>query len=344
MVRTDMDGLPVTEATGLEYASHERAKNAEQQDVGVMHACGHDMHMTVLLGVARELAANRGAWHGTALLVGQPSEETIDGAKAMLADGLYERFPKPDYILDEHDTNDHATGHVALHPGPMLAGATSVSVVFHGIGGHGSRPWVGKDPVVMASEFVVLAQTIVSRQIPANDPAVLTVGTFHAGTKLNIIPDDAALGLTMRAYSESARAKLIDGVTSTARGVATAYGVAEARMPEVKLLESTPPTVTDAALEERMKVVAAKVLGADRVDEAEPVMGAEDVGAFALGGKIPLAVFWLGVADPEKLAAAKKSGEPLPTPHSAKFAPVYEAALRTGVSAMTAMAVELMGK
>ena len=344
LIRTDMDALPVTEATGLEYASHVCSQNPQKQDVGVMHACGHDIHMTALIGVAREMAANKDKWHGTVVLVGQPSEETIDGARAMVADRFYERFPKPDYILDQHDTNDYAAGHIAVGPGPMLASATSLSVVFHGVGAHGSRPAAGKDPVVMGAEFVLLAQTIVSRQIDARDPAVLTIGTFHAGTKNNIIPDDAVLGLSMRAYSEAVRQKLLDGVKRTANGVAAAYGVSPDRMPEVVVDESTVPTVNDAALAERMRKAAIEVMGASRVDVAIPVMGSEDVGYFSLDGKIPFLFFWLGAADPEKLANAKQTGVALPSNHSALFAPVYEPTIRTGVTAMTAMAMDLLRK
>jgi hippurate hydrolase len=342
LIRTDMDALPVTEATGLDFASHVRSQNAEKQDVGVMHACGHDIHMTVLLGVAHELAANRDRWHGTVELVGEPAEETIDGARAMLADGFYQRFPKPDYILVQHDTNDYATGHIAISPGPMLASATSVNVVFHGIGAHGSKPSSGKDPIVMAAEFVMLVQTVVSRQISTLEPAVLTVGTFHAGTKNNIIPDDAVLGLSMRAYSEEVRQKLLDGVKRTANGVATAYGVAPDRMPEVAVFESTVPTINDAALTERVRKAAEHALGAANVDAATPVMGSEDVGYFSLDGKIPFVFFWLGAADPEKLATSKETGIPLPGIHSALFAPVYEPTIRTGVLAMTAAAFDLL--
>ena len=342
LIRTDMDALPVTEATGIPFASHERSQNAEKQDVGVMHACGHDIHMTVLLGVARELATNKAQWHGTAVLVGQPSEETIDGAKAMLADGFYTRFPKPDYILDEHDSNAYPAGHIAISPGPLLASSTGVNVIFHGIGGHGSVPSAGKDPIVMGAEFVMLAQTIVSRQISAQDPAVLTVGTFQAGTKNNIIPDDATLGLSMRAYSEEVRLKLLDGVKRTANGIAVAYGVAPTRMPEVSVVQSTTPTINDNALAERMRKVAVRTLGLLNVNAAVPIMGSEDVGVFSLDSRIPLAMFWLGAADPAKLAAAEKSGVPLPSPHSSLFAPVYEPAIRTGVLTMTAMAVDLL--
>jgi amidohydrolase len=344
LIRTDMDALPVTESTGLDYASHVRSQNAEKQDVGVMHACGHDIHMTVILGVARELVANKDKWQGTVMLVGQPSEETIDGAKAMLADGFYDRFPKPDYVLDQHDSNEYAAGKIAIGPGPMLASATSLKVVFHGIGGHGSAPSNGKDPIVMGAEFVMLAQTIVSRQIAAQDPAVLTIGTFRAGTKNNIIPDDATLGLSMRAYSEDARLKLIDGVKRTANGVAEAYGVAPDRMPEITTLESTVATINDAALAERMRKVAVQTLGATNVDPARPIMGSEDVGYFSLEGKIPFIIFYLGAADSAKLAASKNGGAALPSLHSALFAPVYEPAIRTGVTAMTAMALDLLKK
>jgi amidohydrolase len=342
LIRTDMDALPVTEATGLPYASNKRSQNPEHQDVGVMHACGHDIHMTVLLGVARELVANKANWQGTVVLVGQPSEETIDGAKAMLADNFYERFPRPDYILDEHDTNGFATGHVAIGSGPIMASSTSLTVVFHGIGSHGSTPNLGKDPIVMGAEFVMMAQSIVSRQIPAQDPAVLTIGTFHAGTKVNIIPDDATLGLSMRAYSEEVRLKLIDGVRRTANGIATAYGVAPNHMPEIKFGESTVPTINDPTFTERMRKVAIATIGASNVNTAAPVMGSEDVGYFNLDGKIPFMMFNLGAADPDKLANALKTGVPLPNVHSALFAPVYDPTIRTGILVMTAMALDLL--
>jgi amidohydrolase len=342
LIRTDMDALPVTEATGLDYASHERAQLADKQDVGVMHACGHDIHMTVLLGVARELAANKDKWHGTVVLVGQPSEETLDGAKAMLAADFYSRFPKPDYILDEHDTNKFAAGHIAVNSGPVTANSTSVKVVFHGISTHGAFPDRGKDPIVMGAEFVLLAQTIISRQISAQDPTILTVGTFNAGTKNNIIPEDAVLGLSLRSFSEETRVKLLDGVKRTANGVATAYGVALDRMPDVDVYESTPSTINDSALTERMHKVAVQTFGVSNVDVFTPVMGSEDVGHFSLEGKIPFMMFSLGAADPAKLTAAQKSGVPLPTMHSPLFAPVYEPTIHTGVAAMTAMALDLL--
>jgi hippurate hydrolase len=342
LIRTDMDALPVTEATGLPYASKIHAQTADHQDVGVMHACGHDLHMTVFLGTAKELADNKAKWHGTVVLVGQPSEEIIMGAKAMLADDFYKRFPKPDFILDEHDANDYPTGTIGMAPGPLLAASTSVYVTFHGIGSHGSTPHLGKDPIVMASEFVMMAQTIVSRQTSAQSPAVLTVGTFHAGTKNNIIPDDATLGLTLRSYDAKVMANMIADVRRTANAVAAAYGVADDRMPTITIPEETGPTINDAALEERMKKVAIATLGADRVLPAIVIMGSEDVGYFSLDNTIPFMIFRLGAADPAKFAEAKKTGKPLPGLHSALFAPVYKPAIETGVEAMTAMAVSLL--
>jgi amidohydrolase len=342
LIRTDMDGLPVTEATGLPYASTVKVQNAEHQDVGVMHACGHDVHMTVFLGTAKELVENKTKWHGTVVLVGQPAEEIIAGAKAMLADDFYKRFPKPDFILDEHDGNEYPTGSIGIAPGPLLAASTSVYVTFHGIGSHGSTPQLGKDPIVMAAEFVMMAQTIVSRQTSAQSPAVLTVGTFHAGTKNNIIPDDATLGMTLRSYDAKVTANMVEAIRRTALGVATAYGVAADRMPTITIPEETGPTINDAALEERVKKVAVEALGAEHVLPAISVMGSEDVGFFSLEGKIPFVIFRLGVADPVKLAEVKTTGKPLPNIHSSLFAPVYQPAIRTGVIAMSAMAVSLL--
>jgi hippurate hydrolase len=339
-----MDALPVEEKTGLDYASTLHATNAQGQTVGVMHACGHDLHMTVLLGVAREMMARKSQWHGTLMLIGQPSEEMIDGAQAMLADNLYERFGRPDFVLAEHDSNEVPTGSVALKAGPFLAGSTGLYVTMRGIGGHGSSPQSGKDPIVLAAEFVLVAQTIVSRQIDPQQPAVLTVGTIHGGTKNNIIPDEVALGLTLRTYSLELRDKIIADVRRTADGLAASYGIPADRMPTVTVGESTPPTLNDAALNERLRTSAIGALGADRVHEAKAVMGSEDVGLFTLDGKIPGVMYWLGAADPDKLAASEKTGVPLPSPHSALFAPVYAPAITTGVTAMTAMSLDLLKK
>ena len=342
LLRTELDALPVEEKTGLDYASTVRSTNAQGQGVGVMHACGHDLHMTVLLGVAREMAARKSQWHGTLMLIGQPSEETIDGSKAMLADGLYERFGRPDFVVSEHDSNDVPAGSISIKGGPLLASSTGSYVTMRGVGGHGSQPQSGKDPIVLAAEFVMVAQTIVSRQIDPQQPAVLTVGTIHGGTKNNIIPDEVVMGLTLRAYSAAVRDKIIADVRRTANGLAEAYGVPADRMPTVTLGEDTPSTLNDPALAERMRASATAALGKERVLEARAVMGSEDVGLFTLDGKIPGVMYWLGAADPQKLEESRKTGVPLPSPHSALFAPVYAPAITTGVTAMTSMALDLL--
>lgn len=344
LVRTDMDALPVVEKTGLEYASTVRSTNPQGQDVGVMHACGHDIHMTVLLGMAREMAARKNQWHGTLMLIGQPSEETIDGARAMLADGLYERFGRPDLVLAEHDDSTHPAGSIALKGGPLAASSTSIDVVMRGIGAHGSAPQNGKDPILMAAEFIVLAQSIVSRQVDPQQPAVLTVGTIHGGAKRNIIPEEVTMGLTLRTYSDKVRDQIIEAIRRTAEGVAVGYGMPSDRMPIVTVsqTEITPVTYNDPALAERLRDIAVKTLGANRVETAESIMGSEDVGLLSLDGKIPEVMFRLGAADPGKLAHARETGVPLPGPHSPLFAPVYAPTIITGVTAMTAMALGLL--
>ena len=342
LIRTDIDALPVEEKTGLDYASTVKTTNVQGQEVGVMHACGHDLHMTVLLGAARELAERKSQWRGTLVLIGQPAEEVVQGASALLADHLYERFGRPDFVLSEHDSNDVAAGSIAMKGGPLLASATTINVVLRGIGGHGSAPQAGKDPIILAAEFVLVAQTIVSRQVDPQQPAVLTVGTIHGGTKNNIIPDEVTLGLTLRTYSPAVRDQIVAAVRRTANGLAEAYGIPADRMPAVTLGESTPATFCDPALVERLRSSSGAALGKDRVTEAHPVMGSEDVGLFSLEGQIPAAMYWLGAADPGALADSRKSGVPLPGLHSARFAPVYSPAIATGVTAMTAMALDLL--
>jgi amidohydrolase len=342
LLRTELDALPVEEKTGLDYASHVTTTNAQGQTVGVMHACGHDLHMTVMLGVARELVERKSQWHGTVTVIGQPAEETIGGAKAMLADHLYERFGRPDFVLSEHDSNDVAAGTIAVKGGPLLASATGINVTVRGIGGHGSAPQAGKDPIVLAAEFVLTAQTIVSRQIDPQDPAVLTVGMIHGGTKNNIIPDEVTMGLTLRTYSMAVRDKIVEAIRREAKGLAEGYGIPEARMPTVTITESTPATINDAAMAERVRAIAISALGKDRVSDARAIMGSEDVGLFTLDGKIPGVMYWLGAADAEKLAESRKTGVPLPSPHSALFAPMYAPAITTGVTAMTAVAMDLL--
>jgi hippurate hydrolase len=347
LIRTDMDALPVEEKTGLPYASKVRSTNAQGADVAVMHACGHDMHMTVLLGTAREMAQLKNQWHGTLVLIGQPSEETVDGARAMLADSFFQRFGRPDFVLAEHDSNSFASGDIGITGGPLLASSTSIDVTMRGIGGHGSAPNVGKDPIVMAAEFIMQLQTVVSRQINPRNAAVITVGQIHGGTKRNIIPDEVYMGLTMRTYDEDTRLAMIEAVKRIAQGVAVGYGIAADRMPIVKVDEAevTPATMNDEAFAERLRKAAVASLGAAHVQKAEPIMGSEDFGLFRDQNKIPGAMWWLGVADPTKLAESKKPGGPqLPSAHSALFAPVPDPALQTGVIGMTAMALDVLHK
>jgi amidohydrolase len=343
LIRTDLDALPVTEDTKLPYASKVRSKNPAGQDVGVMHACGHDIHMTTMIGVARNMVALKSQWHGTLMLIGQPSEETIDGAKAMMADHLYERFGRPDLAIALHDSN-FAAGKVSVVSGPALASSTSIDVVMRGVGSHGAAPESGKDPIVMAAEFVVELQTVVSRSVPPSQPAVVTVGDIHGGTKRNIIPDEVKMELTARCYSEEVRQIIIEGVKRTARGAAIAAGVPEARMPIVTVLddESTPATINDPALSARLQKIFIAKLGAENVIEKQAIMGSEDVGILSVERKIPTVIFWLGAYDPAKVAESERTGVPLPSPHSPFFAPLPEPTLRTGVTAMTDAAVALL--
>jgi hippurate hydrolase len=342
LLRTELDALPVVEKTGLDYASTVTTTNAQGQQVGVMHACGHDLHMTVLLGTAREMASRKSQWHGTLMLIGQPAEEQVEGAAAMLADHLYERFGRPDFVISEHDMPDVAAGSIAVKGGPLLAGSTTINLTMRGIGGHGSRPEAGKDPVVLAAEFVLVAQTIVSRQIDPQQPAVLTVGTIHGGTKNNIIPDEVTMGMTLRTYSVAERDQIVAAVRRTATGLAEAYGILADRMPIVTVTYGAPVTINDPALAERVRAAAAAVIGKEHVLEAGSVMGSEDVGLFSLDGKIPSVMYWLGASDPGKLEESRKSGVALPGLHSALFAPVYAPAITAGVTVMSGVALELL--
>jgi hippurate hydrolase len=347
LVRSDMDALPVEEKTGLPYASVVRTKTDTGQEVGVMHACGHDIHMATLIGTARTLSAIKDRWRGTLMLIGQPAEETVDGAKAMLADGLYERFGKPDFAVALHDKDDLEAGKVSYCPGFALASGTSVDIIVRGVGGHGSRPEVTKDPIVVASQIVLALQTIVSRETSPLDPAVVTVGSIHGGSKRNIIPDDVTLQLTVRTYKDEVRKKILSSIERISRGTAQAAGVPEDRLPIVKVIENegTPATFNDPALTERLARALEKALGEDNVVKRDPVMGSEDFGWFALERrKIPAVMLTLGAVEPAKVEASRRTGTPLPSLHSSLFAPLPEPTLRTGVKAMTTAILELMKK
>ena len=347
LIRTDLDALPVIEETGVPYASQVKTKNAAGQDVGVMHACGHDIHITTMIGTARALVALKKQWHGTLMLVGQPSEELVDGARAMLADHLYERFGTPDLAIGLHDTNTRAAGTVSVTSGPAMAGVTSVDVVMRGVGGHGARPQEGKDPVVMAAEFVVQLQTIVSRQENPRDPAVVTVGDIHGGTKRNIIPNEVKLELTTRAFTDPSQQIILDGIQRTAQGVALSAGVPAELAPIVTIIpnESSPPTYNDPALTTRVKSALVTALGTANVFDEDPIMASEDFGLFGLEGhRIPTVLFWLGAIEPAKFAAAQAAGKLAPGLHTSHFQPDPELTLRTGVTAMTSVAISLLHK
>jgi amidohydrolase len=349
LIRADMDALPILEETGLPYASHVTTKNTAGQTIGVMHACGHDVHTTVLIGTASELAASKAKWHGTLMLVGQPSEETIDGAKAMLADHLFQRLGTPDMIIGLHDTSVAPAGKVTIISGPAMASSTAVDITVHGVGGHGAYPQLGKDPIVMAAYLITELQTIVSRQQNPLDPAVITVGSIHGGTKNNIIPDEVKLLLTTRAFSEPSRQINLRAIHQIAEGVATSFGLepAQAFTVTVHEDEATPPQVNDPALTIRVRAALEQALGKDNVIPQSRAMGSEDVGVFGdprfTGGKsIPVVYYNLGAMDPVKLAAAEAANKPLPSYHTSKFEPLPQPTLDTGVKAMTATALSLL--
>ncbi len=346
LVRTEMDALPVEEKTGLPYASTVHAANTAGQATGVMHACGHDLHMACFLGTARVLARLRDRWHGTLMFIGQPAEEQVSGARAMLAGGLYERFGSPAYCLAEHDNPAIAAGQVAVAAGPVLSSSTSVEVIMRGMGGHGAAPEATRDPIVAAAQFVLALQTIVSRQTAPQDPAVVTVGSIHGGTRANIIPDEVTLEISTRAFREEVRLNTLAAIGRTARGVALAAGIPEDRAPMVKIdeAEAAPVTYNDPALAGRLKASLAAALGAENVLDGKAVMASEDFGLFGLDRRIPCFMLWLGAADPEKLAESRRTGKALPSLHSSLFAPLPEPAIRAGVLAMTSSALELLGR
>ena len=345
LIRTDLDGLPVQEETGLPYASTARVKDLTGREVATMQACGHDIHMTCLVGTARTLAALRDHWSGTLVLVGQPAEEIGTGARTLLAAGLYRQFPKPDFALALHDSATLPAGTVGILEGFNWANVDTADITVRGIGGHGAYPHATKDPVVLAARIVVALQTIVSRETRPVDPAVVTVGSIHGGTKHNVIPDEVKLQLTLRSYSPAVRAHMIEAVRRICRGEAIAAGMPEDRMPVVTVSEDqfTPASYNDPALTRRVRAAVEGWIGADRVTTFDPEMGGEDFGQFGLTvEKIPICMFRLGAVAPEKAAESQRTGVPLPSLHSNKFAPVPEPTIKTGVTAMTAAALGLL--
>jgi amidohydrolase len=342
LVRTELDALPVEEKTGVPYASQVKAKNDAGVEVNVMHACGHDIHMTSFLGAAKLLTELKSRWSGTLVLLGQPAEETGDGANAMLRDNLYTNFPKPDYAIALHDKPELETGKVGYTPGYAMASATSIDIKIRGIGGHGSMPEATKDPVVVAAQVVMALQTIISRENSPLDPAVVTVGSIHGGTRYNIIPDEVSLQLTVRTYKEEVRKRVLASIERIVKGVAAAAGIPEDRAPIVKVSEGTGSTYNEPQLSERLAGVFKQAFGDDNVVKVAPIMASEDFGYFSLDQKIPTTLFWLGASDPAKVRESRESGVALPGLHSGLFAPVAEPTLRTGVKAMTSAVLDLM--
>ena len=340
MLRTDLDGLPMQEKTGLDYASTATAVSKAGETVPVMHGCGHDVHMASWIGAATLLVRAKDAWRGTLVMVAQPAEELGEGAKAMLKDGLFTRFPKPDYAVALHDTNELPAGRVAWVAGYALANVDSVDVTVYGRGGHGAYPHTTVDPIVLASRIVLSLQTIVSRENDPLEPAVVTVGSIHGGTKHNIIPDEVKLQLTVRSYDAGVRDRLIAAIRRIAKAEAEAAGAP--KEPLVVLDRGPSATYNDPAVTKRIAGAISAVLPQDAVVETKPRMGAEDFSEYGHAG-VPAVMLWLGAADPKAFAKAEKAGAALPSLHSPLFAPAREPTIRTGVTTLTAAALELFG-
>ena len=346
MLRADMDGLPLTEQTDLPYASKATGEDRFGETFPTMHACGHDVHMTSLVGAARQLAARKDSWSGTLVLIGQPAEEIGEGALAMIEDGLYERFPKPDAVLALHDSASLPAGQVAYSPGFALANVDSVDIRVKGVGGHGAYPHTTVDPIVIGARIVTAVQTLVSREVSPLTPAVVTVGAFNAGTKHNIISDGAHLQLTVRSFDDETRETLLRGIQRIAEAQARSAGLDDDMLPEVTVsLPYTPSTFNDPALSERVAETLRGVLGPDNVMAVDPVMGGEDFSQFGREAQdVPTMIFWLGAVAPDAVRAAATGGEPLPSLHSPFFAPAPEPTLRTGVVALTEAALSLFAE
>ncbi len=339
MVRTDLDALPVTENTGLVYSSQVKVEKADGTTTGVMHACGHDIHITSLIGVAQYLASHKQDWSGTVMFIGQPAEETGRGARAMLEGGLFEKFPKPDMALALHVDALLASGKIGYRPGYTLANVDSVDITLHGRGGHGASPHSTIDPIVQAAQLIVSLQTLVSREIDPVTPGVVTVGSIHAGTKHNVIPDDCHLQLTVRSYSDDVRRTLLDGIRRKANAVAAGSGAKE---PTINILEDefTPALFNDEKLVERVLPSLQKAIGAENLVLAEPAMGGEDFSRYGRAG-VPIFMFRLGSVDPKRLAGYKRTGD-IPSLHSAVYYPDAEPTLQTGITAMATAVLDLL--
>ncbi len=342
LIRADMDGLPVKETTGLPYASTAMGRYGDGPMTPVMHACGHDIHMAVWVGTARWLAANKGQWRGTAVMIGQPAEEGLGGARAMLADGLLTRFPRPDFTLALHDSAAIPAGTVSVPQYRALSISTSMDMLVKGIGGHGAYPATTKDPVALAARIVTALQPLISRENDPFQPAVITVGSIHGGTKHNIIPDEVALQLTIRSYDARQQQRLIDSIARVARGEAIAAGLPDTLMPVIRTTAIGTPTLNDTPLAMRLKAAFEAKLGKARVVDLDPSMASEDFQLFGLEAKVPSVIYWLGAVPQAKWDAAQSGGPAIPSLHNAGWAPDPAPTIATGVETMTAAAVMLM--
>jgi hippurate hydrolase len=338
MWRTDLDALPVTENTGLEYSSSVRVENADGAHVGVMHACGHDIHITNLVAVARYLATHRSEWSGNVMFIGQPAEERGAGAQKMLDDGLFEKFPKPDYALATHVDATLPTGMVGYRGGYMMANVDSCDITVRGRGGHGSYPQGCIDPIVQAAELILSLQTIVSRELSPLEPAVVTVGSIHGGTKHNIIPDTCKLQLTIRSYTPEIRSQIKESIMRRAKAVAETYRAPE---PTIEFSDDTPAVFNDEQLTERVVAAIGAELGADKMVLADRSMGGEDFSRYGLAG-VPSVLFRLGAVDPQRLDEFAQKGISPPSLHSAEFYPEPRESLRTGFRAAVAALLDLL--
>lgn len=347
LVRTDTDALPVEEETGLPYASKVLAKNEDGKDVHVMHACGHDTHIAAFIGTARALANLKDQWRGTIVFVAQPAEETGAGARALLRDGLYDRFGKPNFALGFHDKADIEAGHIGVTEGYTSANVDSVDVTVRGVGGHGAYPHKIKDPIVLAAQMINAWQTIVSRENNPLDPVVVTVGSIHAGTKHNIIPSEVKMQLTVRTYKPQVRERVLADIDRIAKGCAVAAGIPPELAPTVSVLKDlvTVAGYNHPELTKRLVAVWKKSLGDKNVEMVDPTMGGDDFAEYSLPDhSIPAVYFHFGAVDPAKIAESKQSGKELPTLHSSKFAPVPEPTIRTAIIGMTTAVLDLMKK
>jgi len=345
LVRTDMDALPVEEETSLPYASKVVAKSDEGKDVHVMHACGHDVHVAAFIGTARALGKLKDQWHGTIVFVAQPAEEIGTGARALLKDGLYDRFGKPNFVLGFHDKADLQAGHIGVTEGYTSANVDSVDVTVRGVGGHGGYPHKTKDPIVLAAEIINAWQTIVSRENNPLDPVVITVGSIHGGTKHNIIPNEVKMQLTVRTYKTKVRERVLADIDRIAKGCAAVAGIP----PELAPIVSVPKdmvaiaTYNNPELTKRLVAIWKKSLGGENVEIVDPTMGGDDFSEYSLRDhSIPAVYFHFGGVDPEKIAESKRTGKELPTLHSSKFAPIPEPTIRTAIIGMTTAVLDLM--